>query len=117
MPASTTESSPHEDRPSKGRGCVALVLGALFWTVTGLQLLGLGGMLFFTLASGLSAPANQHASIARDILAPAAWFVAVIFLYRSRPSLVIRALALLLAVAPLLYMTLRAYGSPAFQVP
>ena len=106
-----------ENDARKARGCVAVVLGALFWTVTGLQLLGLGGMLFFTLASGLSAPANQHASIVRDILAPAAWFVAVIFLYRIRPSLVIRALALLLSLAPLLYMTLRAYASPAFQVP
>ena len=104
-------------RPNKAARGLAFIIAALFWMVTGLQLLGLGGMLFFTLASGLSAPANQHASIARDILAPAAWFVAVIFLYRSRPSLVIRALALLLAVAPLLYMTMRAYASPAFQVP
>jgi hypothetical protein len=93
------------------------LLSILFWAVLGLQLLALGAMLFLALASGPATAVNGDVAggIMTDLVPPMLWLGLAAVVYFIRRTLAWRVLALVMAVAPLVYIALPTSGGVMVQ--
>ena len=93
------------------------LLSILFWAVFGVQLLALSAMLFLALASGPATAVNGDVAggILTDLVPPMLWLGLAAVVYFIRRSLPWRVIALVLAIAPLVYIALPADGGVMVQ--
>jgi hypothetical protein len=89
----------------------------LFWPIFGLQILALGVMLFFALASGPATAVNGDVAggIMSGLVPPFLWLGLAAIVYFVRRSLPWRVLALIMVIAPLVYIALPTSGGVMVQ--